>query len=139
MTRLRSLSAALVAAAALPLPAAAGQAQASFAYGRAGGNIAPYRVTIDRSGAVSASGAIRRSSLVPRIPATTASRLLARARRAGFFAMPRRTQCPRTLPDVAGFSVTVSTPSRTRTVAVRGGCRPAYNRLLAALETAVRR
>jgi len=141
-TTLRRVApAALVLILALPLPAAAtgGLADASFAFGRAGGSILPYRVAIGRSGAVSASGAVRRSRLVSRVPIATMNGLLAHARRAGFFRMTLQTDCPRALPDVARFYITVSTLSRTRTVAVHGGCRTAFNRLLDALHRSVER
>jgi hypothetical protein len=68
----------------------------------------------------------------------TLARLAAHASTEHFFALPQRVNCAGSLPDFAYRSLTVSTSAtRTRTVLVRGGCRPGYTALYAALAAAV--
>jgi len=137
---MRRVLPALVLVLALPASAAGGRtAHASFAFGRAGGTIAPYRVSIARDGAVTSSGAIRKASLVRRVAPRTLDELLVRARAAAFFAMPKYTSCPKTLPDFAAEFVRVTTSGRSRTVSVRGDCRPAFTRLFNAVRSAASR
>jgi hypothetical protein len=124
----------------LPAAAAGGRtAHASFAYGRTGGTIAPFRVSIARDGTVTASGDIRKASLVRRVPVRTLNRLLARARAASFFAMPKYTRCPRSLPDFAAPFLRISISARSKTVTVRGDCRPRFTRLYRAVRAAASR
>jgi hypothetical protein len=126
----------------LALPAAAcgsGTAHASFVFGRTGGNIAPFRVSIARDGAVSSRGAIRKASLVRRVPGKTLDKLLAQARAASFFALPSHTYCRNSLPDVASMLLRVSTSARSKTVTVRGGCRPRFSKLYRAVRAAALR
>ena len=132
----------LVLALVLTLPAVAasrGTAHASFAYGRTGGNRAPFRVSIARDGKVTSRGAVQKSTLVRRVPVRTLDRLLARARAASFFAMPRYTRCRGTLPDYAASFLRISTSARSKTVRVRGDCRPKFTRLYLAVRAAASR
>jgi hypothetical protein len=130
---------ALVAAFATAIGVAgAGSAttQPSFKFGRVGGNIQPFTVTIARDGSVTSTGPVQpvRQQLTTR----TLARLAALASTEHFFALPQRVNCAGSLPDFAYRSLTVSTSAtRTRTVLVRGGCRPGYTALYAALAAAV--
>jgi hypothetical protein len=120
--------AAAVLVAGVPSGGAAGTA---YEFGRAGGNILPYTVTISASGVVRASGpvAVGRTRL-------DASRLAALHRLVltlRFAALPARTLCTGTLPDAAATFIRVG----ARRVLVHGGCVPRYTRLWLALDKAV--
>lgn len=119
---------AVLLAAALLLPAKTG-----FAYGRAGGNIIPFTVTIATTGAVRATGA------APDHVATLTKQQLADLNRIAydvrFATIPVVTACPDTLPDVAAQFIRVG----GRTVRVHGGCVRRFNKLWAALDRAVAR
>jgi hypothetical protein len=120
----------LLAAAALAavlVPAAQAQPTTGFAFGRTGGSIMPFRVTISTDGAVTTSG-----------PATVGRRRLTKLQLAelnriafatSFSTLPATTACPDTLPDIAARFIRVG----ARTVRVHGRCLPRFNRLWAAL------
>lgn len=113
-------------------PAAAASQQAGFAFGRSGGNIRPYTVTIAADGRVSVSGPVQvgRTRLTP----TQLGTLAKLASLIRFATLPKTTDCAGTLPDVAATFVRVG----GRTVHVHGGCVPRYTRLWKALGSAVR-
>jgi hypothetical protein len=118
--------------------AAAGSAatQPSFAFGRTGGNIEPFTVTIARDGSVTSTGPVQPAK--HRLAVSTLARLAKLASTEHFFGLPQRVTCPVSLPDFAYRSVTVSTSAtRRRTVLVRGGCQPGFTTLYAALAAAV--
>lgn len=120
-----------VALAALALAPAASAGGGAIAFGRTGGNIVPFRVTISASGVVTASGPVHvaRTHLSP-----AALAALRRAvAKAGVAALPMRTDCPGTLPDVASLYATLG----GRTVTVHGGCSPRFARAWRALVAAV--
>ena len=102
------------------------RAHASFVFGRTGGNIAPFSVSIARDGSVKAKGDIRKASLVRRVAPTKLDTLLARARAASFFAMRKFTRCSGSLPDYGAPFLRISTSAKSRTVTVRGDCRPIH-------------
>jgi hypothetical protein len=113
-------------------PAAAASPQRGFAFGRLGGNIRPYTVSIASNGKVTVSG-----------PATagrthlTAAQLAALDRAvtdARFGSLPPMTNCPGTLPDIAATFVRFG----TKTVRVHGNCAPRYAKLFTALSRAVK-
>jgi hypothetical protein len=118
----------LLLAAALLLPAKTG-----FAYGRTGGNIMPFTVTIATSGTVKTTGA------VPDHVATVSMQQLANLNRiafdVSFSTIAAVTACPSTLPDVTAQWIRVG----SRTVRVHGGCVKRFNRLWTALDRAVAR
>ena len=107
-------------------------AQTGFAFGRAGGNIMPFTVSIATSGRVTATGAAPAHT-------TKLSKLrLANLNRAvldsQFEAMPAVTNCKGTLPDIASQVIRVG----GRTVRVHGGCVARFNRLWTAIDHAYR-
>jgi len=115
-------------AAALAAPASAG----GYSFGRLGGNIIPFTVTIDAQGATHASGPVHvgRSKL-------TAAQLAAVAKAAAaarFASLPATTLCPGTLPDVAATFVVAG----GHRVTVHGGCSARYATVWNALTAAVR-
>jgi hypothetical protein len=114
------------------VPAAGAVQPTGFAFGRTGGNIRPYGVTIANSGVVHTSGAV----MIGRTHVTTAqlAALNRVATETHFTMLPAMTNCRGSLPDVATTYVRVG----ARTVRVHGGCLPRYERLLKALETSVR-
>jgi len=126
------LPAAVLVAVPVAAASAAGTVQPSgFAFGRLGGNIRPYGVTIAASGVVRDFGAVtvRRKRLTPaqlvnlnRVAAATS-----------FETLPTSTDCRNTLPDVASTYIRVG----ALTVRVRGNCVPRYARLWKALAAAV--
>ena len=122
--------AALVAVGVALAAASAASASPRYAFGRAGGNIAPFTVTIAPTGRVAVTGPARvgRTTL-------TAAQLSALAtivaRLAG---LPARTLCTGSLPDFASQFVTAG----GRTVSVRGSCSPRFTRTWNALASAVR-
>jgi hypothetical protein len=105
-------------------------AQTGFAFGRVGGNIMPFTVTISTSGAVTTSGP------APARLRKLTKRQLAVLNRAvvetSFAQLPAVTACPNTLPDVAAQFIRVG----GRTVRVHGSCLARFNRLWAALSKA---
>lgn len=113
-------------------PAATAVEPTGFAFGRIGGNIRPYRVTIANSGAVRTSGAVTvRRLMLTAVQLVTLNRVAVETK---FEAMPIATNCPRTLPDTASTYVRVG----PRTVRVHGNCVPGYMRMWKALAAAVR-
>jgi len=123
---------ALVVLAALLPSTGSAAAKRGFAFGRAGGNIMPFTVSISNDGVVHTTGAVtvRRQKLtllqiaaLNRVAATN-----------GFSAMPAATNCPGTLPDVAATFVRVG----ARKVQVHGACVAAYQRVWTALAHAVK-
>jgi hypothetical protein len=111
-------------------------AQPVFSFGRIGGNIIPFTVTIQSDGSVTRSGPVQLSN--PNVNVAKARRLalLALARRKGFWSLPRRTLCRDSLPDVASLFVTIRSGIRTHTVAVRGECSSNFTSVYRALTAA---
>ena len=128
----------LAAALLLALPAAASSArgQPVFEFGRVGGNIASFRVTIQADGRITSSGPVRLAHPDTRLSAARLATLLRVARTQRFWALPRRTLCPDSLPDFASRFVTIHTGGRTRTVSVRGVCRARFASIYRALVAA---
>jgi hypothetical protein len=103
-----------------------------FAFGRLGGNIRPYTVSIANSGVVRTSGAVevrRRMLTSPQLGGLNRV-----ATETNFVTLPKATNCRGSLPDVASTYIRVG----ARTVRVHGDCLPRYQRLLKALEASVR-
>jgi hypothetical protein len=127
----------IVVTAAAWLAAAAGSGAATvpaqgFAFGRAGGNIVPFTVTIAAGGRVHASGPVRVGRrMLTHAQLTALANVVAQAR---FTTLPAVTNCPGTLPDVAATFVRVG----VRTVRVHGDCVPRYTRVWNALTAAVK-
>jgi hypothetical protein len=107
----------------------------TFAFGRTGGNIRPYTVTISARGAVTASGPVRRPAHRT-VPAATLRRLERLVGITRFFTLPTLTLCPGALPDFASSFVTVRAGAHHRRVVVRGTCSPQFAKLYEALAVA---
>jgi len=116
------------AAAERPHGSASTRSAAALTFGRKGGNIAPYSVTIARDGHASATGSAQPAATVS-LDALAGLLTLARAER--FFAMPHVVACQGALPDFASFYITITTPGGTRSVTVHGGCNAAFTQLYA--------
>jgi hypothetical protein len=113
-------------------PAGSAVGPRGFAFGRIGGNIRPFTVSIANTGVVRTSGAVTvgRKKL-------TSAQLVSLNRIAivtSFGKLPKATNCTGTLPDVASTFVRVG----ARTVRVHGNCVPRYTRMWRALSAAVR-
>jgi hypothetical protein len=124
----------LVALVVLTLaPAAAGASpQRGFAFGRLGGNIRPYTVSIAADGKVAVSG----SAIAGRMR-LTAGQLVTLNRAASdarFGAFPPVTNCPGALPDIASTFIRFG----AKTVRVHGSCVVRYTKLFTALSHAVK-
>ena len=117
---------AVLLAAALLLPGTHG-----FEFGRTGGNIRPFTVTISATGVVRTSGAAPSHIAVVSKHQLTVLTGIALAVR--FSTIPVITACPNTLPDVAAQMIRVE----GRTVRVHGACLKRFNRLWTALSRAV--
>lgn len=119
----------LIAALAL-VPAAGATSKTGFAFGREGGNIMPFSVTIATSGKVTATGA------APAHRTLLTEQQLANLNRVAFVVNFRTlrliTACPNTLPDIASEWIRVG----ARTVRVHGNCVTRFNRLWTALNRA---
>ena len=128
---MRSLTAVLLLTAALP-SAVGASAQRGFAFGRTGGNIVPFTVSIENNGRVHVSGpvAVLRTKLT-RIEVANLDRVVATN---GFERLRPMNECPDALPDVAATFVRVG-PLR---VQVRGSCLARYQHVYNALAQAVR-
>jgi hypothetical protein len=122
----------LLVLAAGAVPASSAVQPTGFAFGRIGGNIRPYTVTIANSGVVRTSGAVvvGRHKLTP-LQLGGLNRV---ATETSFVTLPKATNCRGTLPDVAATYIRVG----ARTVHVHGSCLPRYQRLLRALQASVR-
>ena len=121
----------LLLAAALP-SAAGASAQRGFAFGRTGGNIVPFTVSIENNGRVHVSGpvAVMRTKL-SRLEVANLDRVVATN---GFERLRPVNECPDALPDVAATFVRVG-PLR---VQVHGSCLAHYQHVYNALAHAVR-
>jgi hypothetical protein len=122
---------ALLALAAV-LPAATAASQTGFAFGRLGGNIRPYSVSIANSGVVHTYGAVKVGRM--RVTPVQLAALNRVATETQFTILPATTNCHVTLPDIASTYIRVG----PRTVRMHGGCVSRYERLLKALKAAVR-
>jgi len=103
----------------------------AFSFGRTGGNIIPFTVTIAQSGHVQASGPVhvgRRNLTKAQLTA------LDRVATQVHFSSMQGAMCPRTLPDVASRFIRHG----SRTVRVHGACLAGYERLWNALSAAVK-
>jgi hypothetical protein len=122
---------ALLAALAVAIAAPAASA-ARYSFGRQGGNIEPYTVTISPTGAVTTSGPVKvgRTKLSARQLKSLASTVAG----AGFSTLPATTFCLGTLPDFASDWVAVG----SQRVSVRGSCSPRFTRVWSAVTAAVR-
>jgi len=130
---MRRLAAIALAAASLAAVPAAGAAPAvAVAFGRTGGNIIPFTVTIAGDGSVHAVGPVKAG--LTRLSAAPLASLRKLAASIRFATLPAQTNCPRTLPDIASTFVQVG----ARTVRVHGTCVPRYTKLWAAVSAAVK-
>ena len=109
----------------------------SFAFGRSGGNIAPFTVTIAENGSITTSGPAPKP-LKPQLSPEGLTRLASLIATQHFSSLSHSTQCPGELPDFAFRFVTVKTRLSSRTVRVRGECSPRFNRIYRGLSNAVR-
>ena len=127
----------IIVSATLAFPAlgSATPGTTSFVFGRTGGNIAPFTVTISNSGAVSATGPVQ-----PRVtvvgPAARA-RLVGLLRTTRFSSLPPTTRCSGAVPDFASNFVTVRRAGATHTVLVHGDCSTRFSTLYDALARTV--
>ena len=119
---------------------AGGAAQASrqplFQFGRSGGNIEPFSVQIQSDGMIDHTGPVRFSKPGTRLSQARLAALLRYARTQHFWSLPPRTFCRDSLPDFASLYVTIISAGNTRTVSVRGGCKPRFSRIYHALASA---
>lgn len=126
----------LTVALAVPLVVLAGgsgkkAAPPTFAFGRTGGNIIPFTVTIAANGHVSTNGT-QKLTLSFATPALR-NGLGKLARAEGFWTMATSLTCGKINPDIAGHFITVTAAGRSRTVTERGACYPAFEELYAVL------
>ena len=114
------------------VPAAGASPQRGFAFGRLGGNIRPYTVSIARDGAVRVSGSATAGRM--KLSAAQLATLDRAVTDAHFGAFPPMTNCPGTLPDIATTFVRFG----AKTVRVHGNCVARYAKLFTALSHAVK-
>jgi hypothetical protein len=129
-----ALTLAVLAAVAASIGASAdgaANAQTSFAFGRTGGNIIPYTVTISAAGAVRVTGPADAGK--KQVTARQRAQLILLASQVRFATLPKTTLCAGVLPDVAATFVRVG----THRVLVHGDCVPRYRRMWLALGKAV--
>jgi len=130
MKKLALLGATLLLLLALAEPAGASQ-QRGFAFGRAGGNIQPYTVSIGSDGRVHASGPVTVGRM--KLTASQLATLELAVSAARFASLHAVTDCHGTLPDIAATFIRVG----ARTVRVHGACVARYTKLFTALSRAV--
>jgi hypothetical protein len=127
----RRVRAAVLLAVVLALAAcgasAAGPGPTPIAFGITGGNLAPYRVTIQPNGSVRVRGSQRMARR--RIAPAQVRRLRREIARAGL----ESRRCPGSLPDVAAQYIR----SDGRTITVHGSCEPRFQRVWNELVRAV--
>lgn len=103
----------------------------AFSFGRTGGNIIPFTVTIAASGRVQVSGPVHVGThTLTQAQLAGLNRVAAQVR----FSSLQGAMCPRTLPDVASTFI----KKGSHTVRVHGTCVAAYQRLWGALVAAVK-
>ena len=113
-------------------PAAGASPQRGFAFGRLGGNIRPYTVSIASNGSVRVSGSVTAGRMnLTAAQLATLDRAVTDAR---FGAFPSMTNCPGTLPDIATTFIRLG----AKTVRVHGNCVARYAKLFTALSHAVK-
>jgi hypothetical protein len=111
----------------VPAASAAAKPKTGFAFGRVGGNIRPFTLTIQVDGTVKADGAAPAHRMaLTKVQLATLNRI---AFLVDFEHMPAVTACPQTLPDIAAQFIRVG----ARTVRVHGACLKGFDRLWAAL------
>jgi hypothetical protein len=127
----------LVAAAAVGATASAAAPRPGtlYAFGRTGGNIRPFTVNIGVDGAVKVNGPIQAQRR--RLTHRQLTALAAALQRARLSTLPPTTLCTGTLPDIAARAITAPVGRVTKTVLVRGDCKPGFNAAFAALSSAV--
>src|SRR5262245_8068212 len=94
----------------------AAQMQPLFRFGRIGGTIEPYTVTINTDGTLSQSGDVRLAKPETHLSQARLASLLRYATKQRFWSLRRHTLCRGSLPDFASFFVTISTATKTRMV-----------------------
>ena len=103
----------------------------TFSFGRTGGNIIPFTVTIASSGRVQVSGPVHAGrKTLTKVQLAALGRVATKVR----FSSLQGAMCPRTLPDVASRFIRRG----SRTVRVHGACIAAYERFWNALSAAVK-
>lgn len=116
----------------------AAQSQPLIQFGRSGGNIEPFTVTINADGTLEHLGPVRLAKPDLQLSQARLAGLLRYANEQRFWTLPRRTTCGNSLPDFAAPFITIRTATKTRTVSVRGGCKPRFTRLFRTLSSAAR-
>jgi hypothetical protein len=114
------------------VPAAGASPQRGFAFGRLGGNIRPYTVSIAANGNVAVSGSATAGRM--KLTAAQLATLNRAVTNAHFGAFPPATNCPGTLPDVASTFIRFG----AKTVRVHGNCVARYAKLFTVLSHAVK-
>jgi hypothetical protein len=141
VVRVSALLAAVTVALAVPIAVLAGgsgkrqAAPPTIAFGRTGGNIVPFTVTISATGHVSTTGTQKLTVTQATVPLRNGLAKLAKAE--GFWTMATSLSCGKVLPDIAGRFVTIKGGGKARTVTVRGTCFPAFEELYAVLSASV--
>jgi hypothetical protein len=131
MAKLAAFAIAFLAALTAAAPVGAG-AQRGFAFGRLGGNIVPFTVSIANDGSVKVSGPVRIGRRhLSRLQIGNLNRIAATN---AFGSLAKVTNCPGALPDIAATFVRIG----PRTVRVHGTCVQGYQRIYASLVKAVR-
>jgi hypothetical protein len=118
----------VLAVAATCVSTASGAATTGIAFGRMGGNIRPFTVSIAADGTVRATGPVD-TKPVSKPQLARLERLAASVR---FTKLAAATNCTGTNPDVAATFIRVG----RRTVRVHGSCLAGYQRLWNALNRA---
>jgi hypothetical protein len=113
-------------------PAAGASLQSGFGFGRLGGNIRPYTVSIATDRVIHSSGPVTAGRT--KLTATQLAILDRAVAVARFASLPAMTNCPGTLPDIATTFIRVGAKS----VRVHGGCVPRFSKLFTALSNAVK-
>jgi hypothetical protein len=108
-----------------------------LAFGRTGGNAAPWAVSIANDGSLTTSGPVALVHPKPGVAPAELRHIAAFLTAERFSTLPREIRCPDTLPDIAARYVTVSTGSRSRTVTERGICNTRFEKIYATIAAAV--
>ena len=121
----------LALAAGFAAPAGGATTSTRFAFGREGGNIIPFTVTIATAGQVRVTGYVHTGRM--KLTSAQLASLTLLAKQVRFTTLPALTMCSNTLPDVATTFVRVG----ARTVRVHGDCVARVARLWNAMRVAV--
>jgi hypothetical protein len=135
MSRLALAIAAFAASGLCSGSVAGARTPVSYSFGRTGGNIAPFTVTIGALGAVHVQGPVQAQRQALSTSQIARLSLTLQRERIATLSPPRR--CPGMLPDFASQFITIGSGPAAKTIVADGNCSARFKAAYAALAAAV--